>query len=192
MGFGLLLVFVLFPLFLLSLVASVLWLLLTKRERRSRVFKLILLFYAAGFMSYLGMVVVLLSIRLYFAPMKVERKDVIGTYHVDRNMFAGENADWQHTHFRMTITDQDTLVLQSRDLNDRWHTFKRPIHGFQGATSYLWRFPTENDSTAHHIISSTPVLHRQQWSFYYSFTSPRWGQIFFRKDDRSPSMRGRT
>ncbi len=182
MGFALLFIFVLVPLFLLSLLISGIVILASGKAKRAAATRTILLMYSVGFGLLVVGVMALSALHTIFSPMSVERDDVIGTYSVDRRMFAGPQADWQHEHFRLTITEEDTLILESKDDLDRWHVFKRQLVPMQGVHSYLWRFPTEGDSTMHHVLENTPTLHRQQWGFYYSFRSPRFGNMFFRKD----------
>lgn len=182
MGTGLLFVFVLVPLFLLSLLVSGIVILISGKDRRRAAARTILLMYVVGFGLFILAIISLAVVNQILSPMKVDRDDVIGTYRVDREMFAGPNADWQHEHFILEITEEDSVILRSQDINGVWHTYGRPIIP-QHYTNYRWRFHTEGDSTAHHILANTPTLHRQQWSFYYSFRSPRFGNVFFRKID---------
>lgn len=175
-------VLILFPLFLFSLLVSVIAILFAGKAKRAAVTSTILLLYAVAFGLALMGILVLAVLHTITSPMTVDRHDVIGTYRVDEDMFAGPQADWQHDHFRLTITEKDTVVLESQDGSGTWHTFKRPIVPGHGTWSYLWRFPTEGDSTAHHLLANTPTLHREPWGFYYSFPSPRFGNVFFRKE----------
>lgn len=180
---GLVFVFLILPLFGISLLISALALIFAKNKRRSEVARTILLIYGGGACLVVALILLGWIGHVIASPVTVERDDVIGTYRVDRRMFAGPQAEWQYDHYRMTITEQDTVILESLDDRGAWHTFERPIIPTHGVHSYLWRFPVENDSDAHHIICNTPVLHRQQWSFYYSFWSPRYGNVFFRKEE---------
>ncbi|HEX2616684.1 MAG TPA: hypothetical protein VHL57_04025 [Flavobacteriales bacterium] len=177
------LVAILLPVLGLSVWGSVIWLLLSRREKRAQVLKSIVLLYAIGFVGLIGLFVLLGLFQVWAAPTTVERDDVIGTYRVDKTMFAGEEANWQHDHFRLTITESDTVILESMDLNGQWHTFTRRIRPVLGHRSYLWRFPTEGDDCVHHVLANTPTLHREQFGFYYTFRSPRFGNMFFRKED---------
>lgn len=180
---GLFFIFIVLPLGLLSLAIAAWYVVAQDPQNRPRAKKHVFRFYMFGFLAFVGLVVSLGIYGKITSPMNVDRDDVIGTYRVDREMFAGEQADWQYEHFILTIEDHDTVVLHSKDLHGTWHTFKRPVVPvLDGVYSYLWRFPTEGDSTVHHILSNTPTLHRQQWSFYYSFRSPRFGNVFFRKE----------
>ena len=182
MGWGLLVVFVLFPLFILSLIVPGIVILVSGKGKRWAATRTVLLLYAVGFGLLFLAIVVLVTIGQILDPMQVDRDDVIGTYRVDRTMFSGPQADWQREHFILTISETDTVILRSLDSNGRWNEYRRPIEPMHGIQSYLWRFPSEGDSTVHHILSNTPTLHRQRWSFYYSFRSPRFGTVFFRKE----------
>lgn len=176
-------IFIVLPLGLISLAIAAWYVVAHDPHDRSLAIQHVLRFYRFGFLAFLGLVISLGIYGKITSPMNVDRNEVIGTYHVDRDMFAGEEADWQYEHFTLTIGEHDTVILRSKDMHGTWHTFKRPlIPVVDGAYSYLWRFPTEGDSTVHHILSNTPTLHRQQWGFYYSFRSPRFGNVFFRKE----------
>ncbi len=179
---GFLFMIVLGPLFILSVLTSGLVILLSGKGKRKAAIRVILMMYGVGSGLLILGEMTLVTVSSINSPMSVDRSDVIGTYKVDKNMFTGPQANWQHDHFTMTITDEDTLILRSLDINGAWHEYMRPIVPVQGAHSYLWRFSTEGDSTMHHILINTPTLHRQQWSFYYSFQSPRFGTVFFRKE----------
>jgi len=182
MGLSMLVVFVLFPLFLLSLVVSGIVILISGKGKRLAAARTILLLYAVGFGLGILSVIVLVLINQVLGPMKVSRGDVIGTYRVDRQQYPGPQAEWQYEHFVLEITENDSVVLRSKDINGDWHRFSRPIIP-QQYTNYRWRFPSEAVSTAHHILANTPAMYRQRWSFYYVFRSPRFGNMFFRKED---------
>ncbi len=181
MGLGLFIVIV-FPLFLLSLIVAGFVILFTRKGARWRMTRRILLLYAVALGLFIVAAVALSLLSWWLQPMELERKDVIGTYRIDRDMFAGPNADWQHEHFTLEITEEDSAVLRSKDMHGNWHTFSRPIIP-QHYRNYRWRFAIEGDSTAHHILANTPALYRQRWGYYYVFRSPRFGNVFFRKED---------
>lgn len=176
-------VFVLFPLFVLSLAVSGIVILVSGKGKRRAAMRTILLMYLVGFGLALLAVITLVTITWVESPMQVDRADVIGTYRVDPTMFAGPQADWQHESFILIISEEDTVTLRSRDIKGRWHEFKRPIQPVSDVHSYLWQFPTEGDLSQHHVLWRTPVLYREKWGFYYAFHSPRFGYMFFRKED---------
>jgi hypothetical protein len=182
MGFGynILVAFVLFPLFVLSVAISVIVVIFSQPEKRYHRAKRLLLFYAFVVTGFFALTMALVALSEILAPMKVEREDVIGTYRVDRKMFPGPNADWQHEHFTLEINEEGTVSLRSKDINGIWHTSTRPFTPVY-YVNYRWRFPTEGDSTAHHVLANTPALYRERWGFYYVFRSPRFGNMFFRK-----------
>lgn len=180
-GFNILVAFVLFLLFVLSVAISVVVVIFSRQEKRYHRAKRLFLFHAVAVLGFFIITLTLVALSEALAPMKVEREDIIGTYRVDRTMYPGPNADWQHEHFILEIRDSGSVVLRSKDVKGHWHEYSRPFTPLYYA-NYRWRFPTERDSTAHHVLANTPTLFREPWGFYYVFHSPRFGNMFFRKD----------
>lgn len=41
----------------------------------------------------------------------LKRKDYYGTYVIDRDVYAGKQADWQYEHIRFEIRDKDSVFF---------------------------------------------------------------------------------
>ncbi|MBK6891834.1 MAG: hypothetical protein IPL81_05075 [Flavobacteriales bacterium] len=182
MGFGFNLLF--FPMLLLSGIVCIVWFLLTPADRRPATLASIALLYATGF---IGLVVIFLLgmwNEARHAPIQPTRADIIGTYRIDRDMFPGLQADWQYEHYRILITDQDSVVLEVLDHEKVIRRFSRAFEQVpvSGLLHYRWQFTNDADSLTHHIIATEPVMYRQHSSYYYVFHSRRYGNMFFRKE----------
>lgn len=174
-------IFIVLPLGLISLVIAAWYVVARDPQDRSRAIQQVFRFYLFGFLAFVGLVISLGIYGKITSPMNVDRDHVIGIYRVDRDMFPGPNADWQHDHFILEIADPGMVILRSKDVNGNWHQYSRPFTPVY-YTNYRWRFLTEGDSTEHHILANTPTLYREPWNFYYVFRSPRFGNMFFRKE----------
>ncbi len=182
MGFGFNLLF--FPMLLLSGIVCIVWLLLTPANRRPAILGRIALLYAAGFIALVGVFLLGMWNEARHAPIQPTRADIIGTYHIDRNMFPGLQADWQYEHYRILITDQDSVVLEVINHGTIIRRYSRAFARVptSGLRHYRWRFTNDAGSLTHHIIATEPVMYRQHSSYYYVFHSRRYGNMFFRKE----------
>jgi hypothetical protein len=178
---GLAFIFVVLPLGIISLAIAAWYVVAQDPEDRARAIQHVIRFYLFGFLALVGLIIFSGIYGKIASPMNVDRDDVIGTYRVDRTMFPGPQANWQHDHFILEIEETGTVSLMSKDINGNWHTYRRPFMPVYQA-NYRWRFPTEGDNTAHHVLANTPTLYREWWRFYYVFNSPRFGNMFFRKE----------
>lgn len=129
--------------------------------------------------------ILLVSIlKVFWTKKKVERHDIYGTYVIDRTQFPGRQADWQYNHFRFEITKQDELIFYQTN-------GAKIIHADTAKVEFLTQYRNnriyiERSRGMHHIISQSPTLYRQVWSFYYVFRSPHFGNVFFRKGKWKP------
>ena len=55
----------------------------------------------------LSLYVTLILINQYLKPMILTNNDIHGTYIIDRDKFAGKQANWQYENFRFRITDNN-------------------------------------------------------------------------------------
>jgi hypothetical protein len=117
--------------------------------------------------------------------IEVSKKDVYGKYIVDQTKYSKKQAAWQYETFNIEITrdkliEADFLTLFVLAKGKIVNIYRRKIE-FIDVYKNRWRFETENDTTTHHIISSTPTLFRHVGYFNYVFESSRFGNVFFRK-----------
>ena len=53
--------------------------------------------------------------QMGFREKKLTKKDYYGSYIINRNYFAGKQADWQYDHFRFEIRDNDSIYFYMTD-----------------------------------------------------------------------------
>ena len=111
---------------------------------------------------------------------KVSKKDIIGKYYVDKNMFKGKNADWQYEHFDFEITSYDEFILfEYFDSGKIKSVHKGKVNYIEGYASPHLKITNLNPE--HQIVDKEPLLVRGNWSFYYVFKSKKFGNMFFKK-----------
>lgn len=110
-------------------------------------------------------------------PIRLKQKDIYGDYRIDTNFYPGANARWQYNRYRFTITDKDSLLLNTYDIYGRLQS----TYGYKIRHSSS-RFGAWNaDSAKHHLLYHSPTLYRSHSSYYYVLKSTRYGNMFFRK-----------
>jgi len=165
-GFNLLVAFILFPLTILLIVV---WLFTRKKNYG----KLILLIWLPVFA-----LILLGTITRFFTEKKqLNRDDIYGEYVIDRNMYAGKQANWQYDHFRFSITEDNKFTFYCTDKEKVLKTFTGYVDFVEGYSQT--RIVIHVKEPRHHVIDSTPRLFRRLFSFYYVFYSPKYGNVFF-------------
>jgi len=118
------------------------------------------------FMGPVFLFLLLIFVGWWESPTKVSQRDVIGRYEIYRSFYSGEQADWQHA----TYADVRTETV-----------WRYPIEwGWEGR----WRFAT--DERRHHLVRNGPTLYRRQFSHYYVFESPLYGNVFLHRKPGFP------
>ncbi|MFT6211425.1 MAG: hypothetical protein ACJATE_002061 [Bacteroidia bacterium] len=115
---------------------------------------------------------------------EIERADVYGNYVIDRDKFSGLQAEWQYEHFRYTILPNDSIYFYETN-------GQKIIRTHKGTVRFLPAYKTPRlviqiDAPRHHIVESLPTLYREPWSFYYVFSSRKFGNVFFTKGEWKP------
>lgn len=125
---------------------------------------------------------VLFGLSEFAKDMEVRESDIIGTYVIDKDYFSGPEADWQYNKYSFTIDRQQNFTFTECNLDGSIRKRCRlPIsYNYNYATSDHLRLPRGCDS-CHHVLSTSPTLWRHWWSFTYVFTSPHYGNMYFRK-----------
>lgn len=128
--------------------------------------------------AFAVLMVVLCVIGWWMAPVTPSRLDVIGTYEVNRKIYPGPNADWQHAHYQFRITHDDQFLLYDHTFTDGPKVFRGTVW-WMVEPSYRWHL---NMKDPHHITNSLrkgPALYRGTEGFYYVFPSEKFGNMFF-------------
>ncbi|WP_235922054.1 hypothetical protein [Flavobacterium phycosphaerae] len=111
---------------------------------------------------------------------EIEKEDIYGDYVIDRDKFAGKQADWQYNHYRFTIT-KDNQILFYITNKER---IVKTIKGKAEIKEYYTPSPRLKlifEEPKFHIIADNPALYREIWSFYYVFYSDKYQNVFFKK-----------
>lgn len=122
---------------------------------------------------------VLFVIGFINSPTKVGKKDIYGTYIIDKSMFKGKNADWQYQHFSFEITKNDDFIFYEYYNNKTKSVHKGKVDFVEGYTSPHIRIV--NLKPDHQVVEKEPLLVRNKWNFYYVFKSEKFGNMFFIK-----------
>jgi len=169
-GFGLLVVFVLFP---LTTILLLVWLF----SRKLIVGKILAVLWI-GIFSFIGIVVL---INWWNEKIVLDHQDYYGSYVIKKEFFKGKQSDWQYNSFRFEITERDSIFFYVTDKQKIFQTFKGSI---ETSTNYnSKRLILNMEEHDHHIMSDNPTTYRNNRSFYLVFHSPRFGNVFFSKGD---------
>lgn len=172
-GFNLAVIFVLLPLVILL---CILWLF-----NRNTIWGKLLLALIGG--------VVLLFFILVIAQQLLKKKvlnkkDYYGSYVINRNYFAGKQANWQYNHYRFEIKENDTLYFYVIDKERVISVYKSAIDATKTYESA--RLLLLANTPAHHIIAEQPTTIRNAWSFNLVFHSSLYNNMYFKKGEWKP------
>lgn len=119
-----------------------------------------------------------------FSKKVLEKSDYYGEYIIDRDHFSGKQADWQYNNFRFEIKRNDSIYFFILDRNSIIKTYKGKI---STKTRYKSaRLKISMEQPTHHILSTSPTVYRDFWSFYLVFNSTKFNNMFFKKGKWKP------
>jgi hypothetical protein len=119
------------------------------------------------------------TIRNVLTSNKVLKKsDYYGSYIIDRNFFAGQNADWQYNKYRFEIKNNDSIYFYVTN-------GKTIIKTYTGVITTVNPYGSERlvikmTQPTHHILNTNPTIYREPWNFYLVFNSPLYHNMYFR------------
>ena len=165
-----------FIFFIIIFGISLIFLIIYDRTK-NKIFKRIFIGYWLFFiLSYL----ILFVVGSINSPMTVDRDDIYGKYEIDKDMFKGNNANWQFQHFNFEIEDNDEFIFFEYYDNGKIKSqHKGNIEFIEGYASPHLKI--QNVKPGHQIIENEPSLIRKKWNFYYVFKSKKFGNVFFKK-----------
>ena len=106
----------------------------------------------------------------------LEKEDYHGEYIIDRNFFKGKQADWQYNHFRIKITENDSIFLYTMENEDIVSINKGTISTVKPYSSE--RLVLKMNDPNHHITETNPTTYRKRWwNFYLVFKSEKFHNI---------------
>ena len=110
----------------------------------------------------------------------LEKEDYYGEYIIDRNFFKGKQADWQYNHFRMKITEKDSIFLYTLENEKIISINKGTISTVKPYSSE--RLVLKMNEPNHHITETNPTTYRKSWwNFYLVYKSKKFHNMYFRK-----------
>ncbi len=136
-----------------------------------------------GFWGFVILLFCILSIIGFInSKTEVDKKDIYGTYVIDKEMFKGKNADWQYEHFSFEITKNNDFIFYEYNNNRVKSVHKGKVDFVEGYTSPHIRIVDLKPD--HQVVEKEPLLVRNKWNFYYVFKSKKFGNMFFIKKKR--------
>ena len=145
--------------------------------------KKIFLYLFSGFWSFvIFLVLILFVIEFYNSKSTVDKDDLYGAYMIDKEMFKGNNANWQYEHFSFVITENYEFIFYEYYDNGNIKSVHKGKLEFVDYKSPHIRIL--NLQPNHQVVESEPLLVREKWGFYYVFKSQKFGNMFFTKMDK--------
>lgn len=123
-------------------------------------------------------------IGIFTNKKEINRDDLYGSYVIDRTHYPGKQSDWQYNHFRFDITKQQQFLFYQIEKEKILRIYTGKIRFVEGYSSP--RIVLQFDEPKHHILEEKPTLYRKIWSFYYTFYSKKFGNVFFTKGEWKP------
>ena len=121
------------------------------------------------------------ALHLINAKKVLEKEDFYGQYTIDRNYFAGKQADWQYNNFRFEIRDNDSIYFYVTDGPKIIEKYKGKISTLAPYKSA--RLVIKMEEPSHHILNTNPTIYRESWDFFMVFNSPKFSNMYFRKGE---------
>jgi hypothetical protein len=133
---------------------------------------------------FFSLPIIFYIISFFTSKKEIEINDINGNYIIDREKYAGKQADWQYNHYRFKITKDNKIFFYITENENIIKTIEGNIT-YTGYTNSP-HIKIELDEPKFHILASNPTLYREIWSFYYVFESNKYGNMFFTKGNWKP------
>ena len=117
----------------------------------------------------------------FYTKKVLDKSDFYGEYIIDRDYFAGKQADWQYNNFRLEIKENDSIYFYVTDGKIINETYKGTISTLAPYKSA--RLVIEMKKPTHHILTTNPTIYREVWDFFMVFNSPKFHNMYFRKGE---------
>ena len=135
-------------------------------------------------LSIFGFALFSYIVQALTSKKELKKKDYYGQYIVDRDFFAGKQADWQYNNFRFEIKENDSIYFYVTENERIMKTFRGTITTSQSSSSK--RLIISMQQPTHHVLTSNPTTYRSAWSFYLVFESPKFNNVYFKKGQWTP------
>ena len=103
--------------------------------------------------------------RIILSKKVLDKDDYYGEYIVNRNYFAGKQADWQYNNFRFEIKENDSIYFYTTDKDKIIDTLKGSISTVKPNGSEI--LIVNMTQPSHHIIASNPTIYRNAWAHLF-------------------------
>ena len=84
-------------------------------------------------------------------------------------------------NFRFEIKENDSIYFYVTDREIINKTYKGKISTLAAYKSA--RLVIEMENPNHHILTTNPTIYRDAWDFFMVFKSPKFNNMYFRKND---------
>ena len=121
-----------------------------------------------------------ITFRFLSRKKVLERSDFYGEYTINRNFFSGKQANWQYNNFRFEIKENDSIYFYATDRETINQLYKEKISTLTRSKSA--KLLIEMEKPTHHVLTSNPTIYREPWDFYMVFKSPKFHNMYFRKN----------
>lgn len=133
---------------------------------------------------FFSLPIIFYIISFFTSKKEIEINDIYGNYIIDREKYAGEQADWQYNHYRFKITEKNKIFFYITDKENITTTIEGTVSYSEGGHSPHLKI--EINEPVYHVLKENPTLYREIWSFYYVFESNKYGNMFFKKGNWKP------
>lgn len=121
-----------------------------------------------------------------FSKTDVDQDRIYGSYVIDRDQFPGKQADWQYNHFWFEIKEDNFIYFHITDGKSVVKTIKGRV-SFNNDDYISSRLRIHLGKQDHHILSNSPTLYRNYWSYYYVFSGTDFQNVFFKPGKWKPT-----
>lgn len=168
-GFNLGIIFLVIPASIVLLIISAV--------RKEKIYAQIV---GIGWLGILLLVLASIFIFPLFKDSPVTQEGYYGTYVIDRNFYPGVQADWQYETYKFEITNDDSIRLHVYNGARIVRTYRSSVSFTKTSKTTLVKIDSLG---VHHIFTTNPTLYRGSSDFYLVFESPKFGNMFFRKEE---------
>ena len=174
-GFNLFFIFILLP---LTAILLLIWL-FSKKKIFGKTLGII-------WFGIIGLIILSMTIRTLTSKKELKKEDYYGEYIIDRDFFAGKQANWQYENYRFEIKEDDKIYFYVTNKSKILKTFIGAISATDPKMYASERLLINMKQPTIHILESNPTTYRSAWSFYLVFHSNKFNNMYFKKGKWKP------
>ena len=138
------------------------------------------------FLAIFSLVLLVSTIHFFRSKTELSKDDYYGEYVVNRNYFAGKQADWQYENFRFEIKENDSIYFYVTNREKVLKTYRGTISTTDPNLYRSVILKINMEQPTHHILASNPTIYRNSWDFNLVFLSPKFNNVYFTKGTWEP------